>query len=107
MEILSIVEREAAQHGAGKVLSIRLRIGDLSGVESSSLAFCFDAVKGENPITRETSLLIDRVPVKVRCVPCDAQFTGEGPLLTCPACHGFNTRLLQGDEMTVAEIEVE
>ncbi|UCF87855.1 MAG: hydrogenase maturation nickel metallochaperone HypA, partial [bacterium] len=72
LEILDIVEKEAAKHGARVVKEVCLRVGDLSGVETESLAFSFDAVKGERELTRETSLAIERLPVRIRCNPCDA-----------------------------------
>jgi hydrogenase nickel incorporation protein HypA/HybF len=107
MEILDIVDREAKSHGAGSVTSVHLRIGDLSGVEISSLSFCFEAIRGEKERTRAAELVIDRVPVKVRCGPCEETYAGDGPLLRCPACGGLETELLEGDEMNVVEIEIE
>ncbi|GBE15800.1 MAG TPA: hydrogenase maturation nickel metallochaperone HypA [Proteobacteria bacterium] len=107
MEILDIVEREAQNHGAGQVTDIRLRIGDLSGVETDSLRFCFEAVRGEKMVTRHAELTIVRVPVRIRCGPCDDEFEGEGRLLRCPSCGGLDTELLEGDELNIIDFEVE
>jgi len=108
LEILDIAEREARKAGARGIKDIRLRLGDLSGVETASLLFSFDAVKGERDLTRDASLTILRVPVKVRCRPCDSEFTAEGksPLVTCPRCGGFDTRLLSGRELSILDLEV-
>ncbi len=107
MEILDIVEREASDHGAGRVINIRLRIGDLSGVETESLRFCFEAVRGEKDATRDADLIIMRVPVRIRCAPCAGEFEGEGHLLRCPSCGGLETELLEGDELNILDFEVE
>ena len=107
MEILDIVEKEAAEHGAGSVTSVRLKIGDLSGVEVSSLEYCFEAVRGEKELTRGANLVVDRVPVRIRCRPCGGDFPSDGYLLRCPSCEGLDTELLEGDELNVVEIEVE
>lgn len=107
MEILEIVEREARNHGAGGVRSILLKVGDLSGVEISSLTYCFEAIRGEKEVTRYADLIVDRVAVRVRCRPCGESFPGHGPLVRCPACGGLDTELLEGDELNVVEIEVE
>ena len=91
MEILDIVEKEAKNHGAGNVTDIRLRIGDLSGVETDSLRFCFEAVRDEKELTRGAALTIVRVPVRIRCRPCEGEFGGKDHLLRCPSCGGFET----------------
>jgi len=107
MEILDIVEKEAMDHGADRVNSVHLRIGDLAGVEIDSLTFCFETIRGEKDLTRDARLIIDRIPVRIQCRPCDSEFAGDGFMVRCPSCEGLDTELLQGDELAVAEIEVD
>ena len=107
MEILEIVEGEAVKHGATVVRQVNLRVGDLSGVETESLAFSFDAVKGEKDLTRGAVLAIERLPVKIRCTPCNEVFAGTGHMVICPRCEGFETELLQGEELEIGEIEID
>ena len=107
LEILDIVEREAVKHGAAVVRQVNLRIGDLSGVETDSLAFSFDAVKGEKELTRDAVLSIERLPVKIWCRSCEREFDRAGHLLVCPRCEGFDTKLLQGEEMEIADFEID
>lgn len=107
MEILDIVEKEAIKHGASVVRQVNLRVGDLSGVETESLAFSFDAVKGEKELTRGAVLAIERLPVRISCTPCDGVFTGTGHMVLCPRCEGFDTELLQGEELEIADIEID
>jgi hydrogenase nickel incorporation protein HypA/HybF len=107
LEILDIVEKEAVKHGATVVRQVNLKVGDLSGVETESLAFSFDAVKGEKELTRNAVLAIERLPVKIHCTPCDDVFQGAGHLVLCPQCEGFETKLLQGEELEIEEIEID
>jgi hydrogenase nickel incorporation protein HypA/HybF len=107
MEILDIVEKEAASHGASIVRQVNLRVGDLSGVETESLSFSFDAVKGEKELTRGAVLAIERLPVRIHCTPCDEVLTGSGHMVVCPKCDGLETRLLQGEELEIADIEID
>ncbi len=107
LEILDIVGREARKHGAARVKEVRLRIGDLSGVETGSLSFSFDAVKGEKEMTRDAVLVVESLPVRIRCTPCAEEFSGAGHSVMCPVCRGFDTRLLQGEELEIGEIEIE
>ena len=107
IEILDIVEKEAIKNGAAVVRQVNLRVGDLSGVETESLTFSFDAVKGEKELTRDAVLAVKRLPVKIRCTPCDAVFNGTGHMVICPQCEGFDTELLQGEELEIADIEID
>jgi hydrogenase nickel incorporation protein HypA/HybF len=107
LEILDIVEKEAVKHGAAVVRQVNLRVGDLSGVETESLAFSFDAVKGEKELTRDAVLAIERLPVKIRCTPCSEVFAGAGHAVICPQCEGFETELVQGEELEIGEIEID
>ncbi len=107
MEILDIVAKTASEHGFDRIKSVRLRVGDISGVEVDSLTFSFDAIKGDRKLTVDAELVVERVPLKVHCRTCDGEFTGEGQYLTCPSCNGFDTEMLQGDELSVVDIEVE
>ena len=107
IEILDIVGREAAKHGAAVVRRVNLRVGDLSGVETESLSFSFDAVKGDKDLTRESILVIECLPVRIRCNPCAEEFQGSGHRVICPRCQGFDTELLQGEELEIADIEID
>lgn len=107
MEILDIVEQEAVKHGAAEVKKVRLKIGDLSGVETDSLTFSFDAIKGEKELTNQAELIINRVPVRVSCTPCGSDFEGAGMLVSCPNCEGFETQLLAGEELEIEDIEID
>ncbi len=107
MEIMDVVEKEAVGHGARRVKAIHLRIGNLSGVLIESLSFCFETIRGEKDLTKDAQLIIDRIPVRILCRPCESEFAGDGFLVRCPSCEGLDTELLQGDELSIAEIEVD
>lgn len=107
MEILDIVEKEAVKHDATEVKVVRLKIGDLSGVETESLTFSFDAIKGEKDLTKEAQLIINRIPVRISCAPCGNEFEGAGMLVSCPKCEGFDTQLLAGEELEIEDIEID
>jgi hydrogenase nickel incorporation protein HypA/HybF len=76
-------------------------------VETESLVFSFDAVKSEKELTRDAILAIERLPVKIRCEPCDGVFQGSDHRVICPQCEGFDTELLQGEELEIADIEID
>lgn len=107
MEILSTVEREAQRHGAGRIKAVFLDVGDLSGVETGSLAFCFEAIRGEWELTRQAELVIRRVPARYGCPECDRAFGPEGQDSSCPGCGRPTPTLLEGNELNVVSLEIE
>ncbi len=107
MEILSIVEQEAQKHGAATVKSVSLDVGDLSGVETGTLAFCFEAIRGEKDLTRRADLVIRRVPARYGCPECGQPFGGDGQERMCSGCGRTTPSLLEGNELNVVALEIE
>ena len=104
----SIVEivHQYVPDGQGKsVKSVKLRVGDLSGVVADSLDFCFSAITSETPLSG-ASLQIERVPFTLQCKDCKDPFTSELGIVLCPKCGSENTEVVAGTEMQVIEIEV-
>ncbi len=102
--LLSQVEAEAARHGADRVYSIELRIGELSGVEVDLLRTAFETVRSRS-ICAEAELGIEIVPATWSCPTCRELFAA-GARLQCPDC-GKPARLTSGDEIMLQRIEME
>jgi len=87
-----------------QVKSITLKIGHLSGVEPLLLeqAFPFASV---DTIAESAKLIIDNLPVKVRCLQCGAESETAPNQLLCQHCGDWRTQLQSGDEMVLASIE--
>ena len=71
--MLEAVRAESARHNA-HVLAVGVKIGELSGVESESLRFCFDALVQDN-----------------RCRQCAQEFAVEEYRTECPQCGSADT----------------
>lgn len=71
-ELLSIVRTNAAASNAKKVTSIRVRLSGISSITADALSFSFDAVS-RGTICEGASLIIERVPVIVRCKRCNLE----------------------------------
>lgn len=52
LEICRIAEQQAGPAGAGGVVTVGVDVGDDSGVEVSSLAFCLEALLDQPPFHR-------------------------------------------------------
>jgi len=101
-QVEAIAERERAQ----RVVSIVVQIGPLSGVEPALLQQAFPlAVAGT--LADSAELRVEPLAVRVRCTDCDEESDASPSRLLCGACGSFRTRLLSGDELLLASVELE
>ncbi|MEJ2575844.1 MAG: hydrogenase maturation nickel metallochaperone HypA [Gammaproteobacteria bacterium] len=96
----------AARENAERVTSITLRMGPLSGVEPDLLAEAFPIAAAGTP-AEGAELRFERLPVRVRCTTCGAESDATVNRLLCGACGDYRTRLISGDEMLLASLELE
>jgi hydrogenase nickel incorporation protein HypA/HybF len=104
-EILSIVKASLPAPNS-KVISIKLKIGHLSGVLVDSLKFSFEAITSQTEF-ENSQLDIMEVPVKIKCNNCSKVSIISEPIFVCPECDSFNVELLEGRELEIVEIEIE
>jgi len=104
--IVAEVERIARQHEAAAVSSITLRIGPLSGVETVQLEQAYPlAVAGT--VLAGARLVIDSVPVRVRCRVCRQETAAAPNRMVCARCGDWRTELVSGDELLLASVELD
>ncbi len=104
--VLEIVEDAARKAGATRVKSVKLVIGELSHVEPTAMAFCFEAVTGDTMAAGAT-LEIERTPGRGWCIDCAEDVPLSERFGTCPKCGGHKVQMTGGDDLRVAELEVE
>lgn len=105
-----IVEQsvEAAQRaGAAKVLSVRIKVGALAGVESGALQFCYEAAS-QGTLLEGSRLDILDVPLVVWCAHCLKEVELAGvQSFRCPTCGTLCGEIRQGRELQVESVEIE
>jgi hydrogenase nickel incorporation protein HypA/HybF len=84
---------------------IRLRLGPLSGVEAPLLGNAY-AIAAAGTIAEGAVLDIEPAPVRVQCITCGAESEATPNRLLCGACGDWHTRLVSGDEMLLASLEL-
>ncbi len=103
--MLQQVEAIAAQRQAHGVTSITIRIGPLSGVEPELLQHAFPVARA-GTVAAEARLIVERLPIRVHCEQCDAETDATPNRLLCGACGDWHTRLVSGDELLLASVEL-
>lgn len=102
--LLDRVEQEARDRGATAVHRLRVRLGELSGVEPDLLATAYRTFRER---TRCADAELDLVPVAAAwgCPRC-GRAIAPGCFLRCPEC-AVPARLSAGDEIVLERIEME
>jgi hydrogenase nickel incorporation protein HypA/HybF len=102
--LIDQVEAQAKKAGATSVAALKVRLGELSGVDPRLLATAFETFK-ERTLCAGATLEIEPVPVKWSCPRCGAAPAPDGPL-RCFTCNR-PVELVAGDELVLAHLELE
>lgn len=105
--ILDAVLETATGAGVGRVVEIRVVVGDLTNIEEDSVRFYFDVLSRET-IAAGAALRFRREPASGRCEACGHRFEVRPPLPRgCPACGSPALRVTGGQALRVESIEVD
>jgi hydrogenase nickel incorporation protein HypA/HybF len=105
--IVDAVEARAAECSATRVKSVRLCVGEASGIVTDSLSFCFEMLTGFYPILQDAQLHIDITPHRARCQRCAREFDVTNFVALCPICKEWASEIVSGTEMQIMEMEVD
>lgn len=106
--ILRIVLEHAKKNSVEKVVSISLRIGEITDLVDEWMQRYFDYVS-KNTIAEGAKLKIERSPVIFQCDACRNTFRvqiGEIGNVLCSACGDGDVKLISGREYYIKDIEV-
>jgi hydrogenase nickel incorporation protein HypA/HybF len=104
-EIINIANQYIPAGNKSKVLSVKVEIGKLSNILTDSLKFCFDALTSDTNL-KGARLVVEEIPVIVRCENCGHITEVEKVLFQCGVCESSKVKLETGNELKVTEIEI-
>lgn len=93
-------------HGADSVSRITLRVGPLSGIEPQLLMQAFPLASA-GTVAEHATLVIESLPIRVACNECGQESEATANKLICQHCGHYQTRLISGDELLLANLELE
>ena len=101
--IIQIVREQAEKNGFDRVLEIRLRVGEYSGIVPECLLEFFPIASRGTP-AEGAELVIQPVPASFRCFGCG--YRGPIPARTacCPECGSTAIRMTAGREFFVEDL---
>jgi hydrogenase nickel incorporation protein HypA/HybF len=94
----------ALQNNINKVSTIKIAVGEISGVQPEALLFCFPEVcKGS--ALEQTDLKIEMIPALIHCSQCSSDSIPEDKwILMCKNCDSMDVKLMTGKEFRIIEI---
>lgn len=104
--LLKQVERVVVEHNAGRVLSVRLSIGEFSGVEPDLIRCAFDDLV-QNTSMNGAALIVTRVPLEAQCNSCEHSFHVERFRFECPMCRQKEITIVRGEELLLESVTLE
>jgi hydrogenase nickel incorporation protein HypA/HybF len=88
-----------------KVRRVTLEVGELSGVMTDAIVFCFDVV-AQGTVLEGAELDILTIRGRARCSCCGAEFA-IATLYTPCACGSRQLERVQGEELNIKTMELE
>jgi hydrogenase nickel incorporation protein HypA/HybF len=105
--LLDQVQTEVEQSGQpGRVVSLHLVIGRLSGVHVDSIRFGFELLSPSS-IADGATLCIEQPKSCCHCGACGAQSEIDEMVVCCPACGDADITIRGGQELLLQSIDLE
>lgn len=104
--LFEILEEKAKEKKAKKIVSVKLKVGKLSGVVPEFLITAFDIYK-KDTIASDAKLGIEEVPIKIYCQKCKAEMIIDDFVFICSECGSRELKTLSGTELFLEKMELE
>jgi hydrogenase nickel incorporation protein HypA/HybF len=105
--LIEQVDQEVAQAGhPGRVVSLDLVIGRLSGVHPDSIRFAFQLLT-PHTLLEGATLRIEEPQASCCCRACGAQTPIDDLILQCPRCGSVEVSIEGGRDLVLQSIELE
>jgi hydrogenase nickel incorporation protein HypA/HybF len=104
--LLTLAGEKARAAGAGRIESIRIRVGRMTGVVPEALEQAFTILRA-GTIASGAALDVEYVPGAFWCSECGGEFETDELIGACPTCGEPSADLRRGREMDLVSLEVE
>ena len=105
--VVATVSEAMAGRERERIVSVRLRVGMLSGVVEGALQFGYELAT-EGTLLAGSRLEVATLPVVIYCKPCDQLVELNGiQSFRCPHCGTPSGDVRQGRELDIESVEIE
>lgn len=103
--LLSIAVENAKNDNVKKIITIRLTVGELTGVEKDAVTFYFGFLS-KGTIAEGARLDFTFTKARLRCRDCDVIFSRDEMNFDCPRCRKKAVEIVGGRELYIDSMEV-
>ena len=104
--MISIVEEEMNKNNATILKSVRINVGEMSGIVPEALKTCFEIITAKSNM-KGALLKMDITPLIGYCRKCKEEFKIIEYNFLCPECDSTDIDIVSGRKMNIVEIEVD
>lgn len=104
--LLRQVQALAAEHAADRVVAIRVRVGEFSGVEPELLQSAYEELVAPTTLCG-AEFMVERVPLEATCDQCGKSFAVDNYRFQCPDCGSLKLTICGGEELLLESISME
>ena len=104
--LLKICLEEGKKHNVKKVTKIKVKVGELSDLIPSCISYYFN-IAAKGTIAEDAEILVEKIPVYIRCKECDYHGILPKQIYNCPKCNGNKYEITKGREFYLDTMEVE
>ncbi|MBX9808030.1 MAG: hydrogenase maturation nickel metallochaperone HypA [Flavobacteriaceae bacterium] len=101
--IIKTAEYELESTGGGKIVSIVLEIGKLSGVEIQSLYFIWDLCAKDSVLEDSKVTIFEPEGIAI-CAECETEYKMEKIYDSCPKCNSPFKTIISGKELKIKKL---
>jgi hydrogenase nickel incorporation protein HypA/HybF len=94
------------QYPGQRLISIRVEIGEFSGVEPEFLSSAFSELASQGPYS-SVDFVVERTVLRAACEACGQEFRVLDFKFLCPSCGSPRLCVLGGDEMMLDSMTLE
>lgn len=95
----------AREYNARSIKSINVTIGPLCTIDALHLQETFTQASA-GTMADNARLVIDKVPMTIRCLDCLSESQVIHDLMTCHHCGSQHTQLINGTDVMLHDIEI-
>ncbi len=103
--IVEAVAKTATAEAVSRVLSVRVAVGELAGVDCDALQFAWASVTREG-LLKGSRLVIERPAGEAWCMDCAKTVPLHRHGDACPDCGGWHLTPVAGHELKVLDFEI-
>lgn len=103
--IIDTLEDVAKENDVKEIKAVTLEIGEVSTVIPSYLEDCWNWAVKRTSFMPNAALKVDTIKALTYCEDCKGTYETVANGKVCPLCSSENTYLVQGNEVSIKEIE--